>query len=389
MVSKLGIPKKSKHIELKYLHLQGLVESRSRVITVHKIGTQSNPSDVLTNFMPQSVLSKHFSKIGVAKTGIDEVSIQHLKEKLKTNAISNSTAEIDVRTPKSRKMGDDSVGVSSQDTPERSEIQTRCICEATVGLRQCQVGECRHMSCMRHRYWVARDQVSSQRCCQCCFPTTVKCYQLDGKVRCKSCAHQNHRGPLIRIRDRSSVSLTTSSSEPDQSEAEEEERVIEEEIKSQGFIGMINFTGRDVDSFHLVDQDSSKSLSLEERKVQGRDLSQAEVTRVQVRAHQWTLQDGRVVNVGVIQGVRVKEGHLLTRESQPSQRWIQEQMCDQIGNQSVMCSQNHFGSMNSGQSQDGQCSQCLDHLGSRSSAVRTQTRGELAGCPFPLMGMPA
>eukprot|EP00971_Amphidinium_carterae_P206308 4093888-Amphidinium_carterae.1 len=193
--------------------------------------------------MPQSVLGKHFSKIGVAKTGIDEVSIQHLKEKLKINAINSSTVEMDVRTPKSRRrMGDDSAGVSSQDTPERSEIQTCCTCEATVGLRQCQVGECRHMSCMRHRYWVARDQ-------------------------------------------------------PDHSEAEEEERVIEEEIRSQDFSGMINFTGRDVDSFHLVDQDSSRSLSSEESAVQGRDLSQPEVIRVQVRAHQRTLQDGRIVNV--------------------------------------------------------------------------------------------
>eukprot|EP00971_Amphidinium_carterae_P116018 2298255-Amphidinium_carterae.1 len=118
-------------------------------------------------------------------------------------------------------MGDDSVGVSSQDTPERSEIQTCCRCEATEGLRQCQGGECQHMSCMRHKYWVARDQVSSHWCCQCCFPTTVKCYQcqrnatqvllfncdhfgctnhacgvhsewsvIDGKVKCRSCAPQ-------------------------------------------------------------------------------------------------------------------------------------------------------------------------------------------------------
>eukprot|EP00971_Amphidinium_carterae_P349847 6491257-Amphidinium_carterae.3 len=229
MVSKLGTSKKSKHIELRYLHLQGLVESRvikSGVITVHKIGTQNNPSDILTKFMPQSVLSKHFSKIGIAETGIDEVSTQHLKEKLKISAISSSTAEMDLLTPKSRRrrrMGHDSVGVSSQDTPERSEIQACCKCEATVGLRQCQVGECQHISCMRHRM------------------------EVDGKVRCRSCAPQSHRGPLIRIRVSSSVSLTTSSSEPDHSEAEEEERVIEdeEEIRSQDFIGMINFTGRD------------------------------------------------------------------------------------------------------------------------------------------------
>eukprot|EP00971_Amphidinium_carterae_P103625 2051667-Amphidinium_carterae.1 len=93
MVSKPGMSKKSKHIELKYLHLQGLVESV--VITVHKIGTQNNASDILTKFMPQSTLSKHFGEVGLAETGIDEVSIQHLKETLKINAISSSTAEMD------------------------------------------------------------------------------------------------------------------------------------------------------------------------------------------------------------------------------------------------------------------------------------------------------
>eukprot|EP00971_Amphidinium_carterae_P151964 3011714-Amphidinium_carterae.1 len=70
MVSKLGMSKKSKHIELRYLHLQGLVESG--VITIHKIGTQNNPSDIFTKFMPQSLLNKHFNKVGIAETGIDE-----------------------------------------------------------------------------------------------------------------------------------------------------------------------------------------------------------------------------------------------------------------------------------------------------------------------------
>eukprot|EP00971_Amphidinium_carterae_P080512 1593140-Amphidinium_carterae.1 len=97
MVSKLGMSKKSKHIELKYLHLQGSVESG--VITVHKIGTQNNASDNLTKFMPHSTLSKHFSKVGLAEASTDEVSIQHLNAKLKINAISSSTAEMDVRTP--------------------------------------------------------------------------------------------------------------------------------------------------------------------------------------------------------------------------------------------------------------------------------------------------
>eukprot|EP00971_Amphidinium_carterae_P001390 27854-Amphidinium_carterae.1 len=47
----------------------------------------------------------------------------------------------------------------------------------------------------------------------------------------------------------------------------------------------------------LVVQDASGSEESEESEVQGRDQSQPEVTRVHVRAHQRTLQDGRVVNV--------------------------------------------------------------------------------------------
>eukprot|EP00971_Amphidinium_carterae_P085477 1691085-Amphidinium_carterae.1 len=81
--------------------------------------------------MPQSVLSKHFNKVGIAETGIDEVSIQHFKQKLKISAISSSTEEVYVRTPKSRrKMKDNSPGVSSQ------AVQTCCKCDATQFLRQ-------------------------------------------------------------------------------------------------------------------------------------------------------------------------------------------------------------------------------------------------------------
>eukprot|EP00971_Amphidinium_carterae_P092643 1835003-Amphidinium_carterae.2 len=77
----------------------------------------------------------------------------------------------------------------------------------------------------------------------------------------------------------------------------EEEQRVEEEIGSQDFINMINFSERDVDSFQLVNQDVSGSEESEESEVQGWDQSQPVVTRVQVRAHQRTLQDGSVVNV--------------------------------------------------------------------------------------------
>eukprot|EP00971_Amphidinium_carterae_P102867 2036243-Amphidinium_carterae.2 len=100
---------------------------------------------------------KHFNKVGIAETGIDEVSIQHLKEKLKIGAVSSSTSELDVRTPKSRgKMTDDSLGVSCQET------QTCCKCDATQFLRQCQFEGCQKKACMSHREWIARDAVSKK-----------------------------------------------------------------------------------------------------------------------------------------------------------------------------------------------------------------------------------
>eukprot|EP00971_Amphidinium_carterae_P102866 2036243-Amphidinium_carterae.1 len=49
---------------------------------------------------------------------------------------------------------------------------------------------------------------------------------------------------------------------------------MEEEIRSQDFMGMMNCSGRDVDSFHLVDQYSSRSVSSEESHSQGRDVNQ-------------------------------------------------------------------------------------------------------------------
>eukprot|EP00971_Amphidinium_carterae_P352716 6492713-Amphidinium_carterae.2 len=82
MASKLGMSKKSKHIdiEIRYLDLQGLVESGVR---------------------------GHFSKVGLEEIGVDQVSIQHLRIKLSaTNSIS-PTPDLDVRTPESRKTHQD------------------------------------------------------------------------------------------------------------------------------------------------------------------------------------------------------------------------------------------------------------------------------------------
>eukprot|EP00971_Amphidinium_carterae_P117829 2333933-Amphidinium_carterae.5 len=92
-----------------------------------------------------------------------------------------------------RRWKDDSVAVSSQKTPERSEqSQTCCKCEATAKLKKCQFGECLHMACSNHRNWIARDPISSQYCCHCCMPRAIKCYhcQRNGtQVLLLECEH--------------------------------------------------------------------------------------------------------------------------------------------------------------------------------------------------------
>eukprot|EP00971_Amphidinium_carterae_P349203 6490894-Amphidinium_carterae.3 len=329
----LGITKSVEGIKL---HLHTDSASESGVITVHKIGTLNNPSDIVTKFMPQASLTKHFSKVGIAEVGIDEVSIHHLRVKLKVNALSSSpTADIDVRSPKSRKKcKDDSVGVSSQETPERAENTHKCCrCDATQFLTQCTFEGCQHMTCTNHREWIARDAISSQWCCHWCMPRAVKCYShwcmpravkcyscqrngtqvllfeceesgcnhrvcgahshwsaIDQKVRCHQCAPPGHHGPLIRIGVSSSVDLTSSSSDTDGSGSEEEQR-IEEEIRSQDFIGMIG------EGFHLVGAEMMASPSDEISQPPNQGGDEPENTGVHVRAHQRTLYDGRVINV--------------------------------------------------------------------------------------------
>eukprot|EP00971_Amphidinium_carterae_P232781 4619811-Amphidinium_carterae.1 len=140
------------------------------------------------------------------------------------------------------------------------------------------------------------------------------------------------------------------------------------------------------------EEGSSRSLSSEESEVQGRDLSQPEVTRVQVRAHQRTLHDGRVTNVrshsrGKGKGRTItfspesathhkggfkskekesqasKERESLDLSVQSAQRMSR---CDLIGNQNVMHSKVLLCFGDSHGIHPGQ-SHRITHLGSRDS----------------------
>ena len=64
MASHLGISKESKRTQLKHLWIQDILcES---VISLEKVGTQHNPSDVLTTFVQAAVLGHHFPKLNLS-----------------------------------------------------------------------------------------------------------------------------------------------------------------------------------------------------------------------------------------------------------------------------------------------------------------------------------
>ena len=65
MASRLGISRRSKHIELKYLWIQD--EIKEGKLELKKVGTHFNPSDVLTKYVPASVLGQHLPRLNIFK----------------------------------------------------------------------------------------------------------------------------------------------------------------------------------------------------------------------------------------------------------------------------------------------------------------------------------
>ena len=65
MASRLGISRRSKHIELKYLWIQD--EVKEGKLELKKVGTHFNPSDVLTKYVPASVLGQHLPRLNIFK----------------------------------------------------------------------------------------------------------------------------------------------------------------------------------------------------------------------------------------------------------------------------------------------------------------------------------
>ena len=63
MATRYGLGKKTKHIELRYLYMQELVNSGA--LKISKIGTHSNHSDLLTKYLSGEVTQKHTATLGI------------------------------------------------------------------------------------------------------------------------------------------------------------------------------------------------------------------------------------------------------------------------------------------------------------------------------------
>ena len=63
IATRIGSSKKAKHIDLKYLFIQQLIQNG--ILSIHKISTHDNPADILTKYVPAEVLNKHLYMAGI------------------------------------------------------------------------------------------------------------------------------------------------------------------------------------------------------------------------------------------------------------------------------------------------------------------------------------
>eukprot|EP00438_Fugacium_kawagutii_P000632 Skav224354 [mRNA] locus=scaffold2411:362652:363395:- [translate_table: standard] len=63
MASRQGVSKKAKHIELKFMFIQNLVQAG--VVSIHKIPGKDNPSDILTKYITLEVLNWLLPNTGI------------------------------------------------------------------------------------------------------------------------------------------------------------------------------------------------------------------------------------------------------------------------------------------------------------------------------------
>ena len=63
MSTRFGASKKTRHVELRFLFMQELVQQG--ILQVKKVAGTSNPADVLTKYVSREVLQRHLGTLGV------------------------------------------------------------------------------------------------------------------------------------------------------------------------------------------------------------------------------------------------------------------------------------------------------------------------------------
>eukprot|EP00971_Amphidinium_carterae_P105053 2080127-Amphidinium_carterae.1 len=61
VASRLGLNRKTKHVQLKYLYMQDIVQRGEMTIT--KVQTTHNPADVLTKHLPSATISSQLERL--------------------------------------------------------------------------------------------------------------------------------------------------------------------------------------------------------------------------------------------------------------------------------------------------------------------------------------
>ena len=69
LASRLGLTRKSKHVQLRFLFMQDLVASGQ--LKPSKVPSERNPADVLTKYLQASTLHKLLPKLGVMTRAVD------------------------------------------------------------------------------------------------------------------------------------------------------------------------------------------------------------------------------------------------------------------------------------------------------------------------------
>eukprot|EP00971_Amphidinium_carterae_P287226 5701818-Amphidinium_carterae.1 len=63
---RLGLNKKTKHVQLRYLYMQDIVQRRE--MTISKIPTTDNPADALTKHLPSTTITSHLARLHLQTT---------------------------------------------------------------------------------------------------------------------------------------------------------------------------------------------------------------------------------------------------------------------------------------------------------------------------------